>query len=236
MMKQVLGIIVETKYSTIYTLLRKLIYFLLSLLLLASNSSKKTTILVIIVSSSTRKQHRMMKPIPLVALTRVRRSSSLTSDLNNHLTLRCSFDFLTRNAMRVLKSIQASAGKNGHENFLLSRSKPLTPHYPAICRSTTLLMNTTTRFNPVSDTTSLMPKLPYFPMSISPSLAQLMINSLTRLSIPNMCQGLDLLVQQIGLGLRLLPCAPTDHLCPDFRRRHKAYSKMRTESPPERGH
>jgi hypothetical protein len=48
------------------------------------------------------------------------------------------------------------------------------------------------------------------------------------------CQGLDLLGQQRGLGLRVLPCAPTDHLCPDFRRRHKAYSKMRTKSPPER--
>jgi hypothetical protein len=38
------------------------------------------------------------------------------------------------------------------------------------------------------------------------------------------CQGLDLLGQQRGLGLRVLPCAPTDHLCPDFRRRHIAYS------------
>jgi len=47
------------------------------------------------------------------------------------------------------------------------------------------------------------------------------------------CQELDVLGQQIGFGLRVLPCAPTDHLYPDFRRRHKAYSKMWTESPPE---
>jgi len=46
-------------------------------------------------------------------------------------------------------------------------------------------------------------------------------------------QELDVLGQQIGLGLRVLLCAPTDHLYPDFRRRHKAYSKMWTESPPE---
>ena len=47
------------------------------------------------------------------------------------------------------------------------------------------------------------------------------------------CQKLDVLGQQIGFGLSVLPCAPTDHLYPDFRRRHKAYSKMWTESPPE---
>jgi len=35
------------------------------------------------------------------------------------------------------------------------------------------------------------------------------------------CQELDVLGQQIGFGLRVLPCAPTDHLYPDFRRRHK---------------
>jgi len=49
----------------------------------------------------------------------------------------------------------------------------------------------------------------------------------------SLCQELDVLDQQIGFGLRVLPCAPTDHLYPDFRRRHKAYSKMWTESPPE---
>ena len=48
-----------------------------------------------------------------------------------------------------------------------------------------------------------------------------------------LCQKLDVLCQKIGFGLRVLPCAPTDHLYPDFRRRHKAYSKMWTESPPE---
>jgi len=48
-----------------------------------------------------------------------------------------------------------------------------------------------------------------------------------------LCQELDVLDQQIGFGLRVFPCASTDHLYPDFRRRHKAYSKMWTESPPE---
>jgi len=47
------------------------------------------------------------------------------------------------------------------------------------------------------------------------------------------CQELDILGQQIGFGLRILPCAPTDHLYSDFRKRLKAYSKMWTESPPE---
>jgi len=52
-------------------------------------------------------------------------------------------------------------------------------------------------------------------------------------TLAGLCQELDVLGQQIGFGLRVLLCAPTDHLYPDFRRRHKVYSKMWTESPPE---
>src|SRR6266545_6646639 len=98
----------------------------------------------------------MVKLILLVALSRVRRFSSLTSDLNNLLSSRHLFDFLTRNGMRLLKSIQASTGENGHENFLLSQSKLLTLCYPAICPLTILIIKIITPFNLVSNTTSPM--------------------------------------------------------------------------------
>jgi len=124
-----------------------------------------------------------MKLILLVALSKVRRFSLSTSNLAS---LKYSFDVLTRNTMRQHKLIHAGAGKNSQGNFLLSPSKMLIPHYPAICPSTTLIMNTSTLFNLVSDTISLTPKLPYFLTSISPSQAQLMRNLLTRRSTVNM--------------------------------------------------
>ena len=174
-------------HANICMLFLKLIYmFFFSLPLLASSFSRKTITLVVIASSLIRKQRRMTKPILLVALSRARRFFSSTSDLNDLASLKCSFDVLTRNATRQHKLIHASAGKNGQGNSLPSRSKLLTPHYRAICPSITLIMNSTTLFNLVSDTTSQTPKSPYFPTSISPSQAQRMRNSPTRHSTVNM--------------------------------------------------